>query len=118
MPWSDLQLNDCCVEDGGVVGVEGNAFLRVEGHAGLAALGEGDRVALARAEVVVDDERFGALARLADEREAVLHLDEQVPSADERLVTLRQGHPAYDLPYPHAASSCIARFTSSDSSRL
>src|SRR5215207_3289272 len=38
---SDLQLDDHVIENGRVVGVQGDAFFRVKGHDRLAAFGEG-----------------------------------------------------------------------------
>src|SRR5258706_11259977 len=54
----EIEFDDGRVEDGRVVGVEGDAFFGIEGHGGLAAFGEGDEVAVAGAEMVVNDERF------------------------------------------------------------
>src|SRR5688500_8767178 len=87
---SDSMTHDRHVEDGGVVGVERDALLGVERHARLAALREGDRVAVAGAEVVVDDDRFLRPSRFARECEAVLHLDDEEPPAHERVVGLSE----------------------------
>src|SRR5215207_9851148 len=49
---SDSMTHDRHVEDGGVVRVYRHALLRIKRHRRLAALREGDRVAVAGAEVV------------------------------------------------------------------
>src|SRR5688572_17519895 len=104
------------IQDRRVVRVERDALLRVKRHRRLAAFGEGDQVAVVSTEVVVDDERLVRLARLAREGEAILHLDDDEPPADERVVRAAQCHPTDDAPYPHDASSFSCSFTSSLSS--
>src|SRR4051794_18270937 len=88
------KLDVDAVEDRGVVRVERDDLLRVKRHAGLATLGERDRVPDAGAQVVVNDERLTRPPRLAREREAVLHLNEHEPPAGERRITFAERDPA------------------------
>src|SRR5688500_6212312 len=102
---SDTVTDHRVVEDRRVERVERDALLRQKRPGRLAALGECDQVAVARAEVVVHDRGFDALPFLTREAEAVLHLDDEEPPADERLVRLREAHAAHDLAYAHEDNS-------------
>ena len=48
-----LRLDDDFIEDGGVIGVDRDKLFGVEGHGGFAALGEGDQLACAGAQVMI-----------------------------------------------------------------
>src|SRR5688572_29549102 len=99
---SDAVTHYCRVEDRRVVRVERDALLREERAARLAAFRERDQVAVARAEVVVHHRGLDAFALVAREAEAVLHLDDEEPPADERFVRLREAHAAHDLADTHS----------------
>src|SRR4051812_19116631 len=93
------------VEDRRAIRVDRHALLRVERHAGLAALGEGDQLAVAGAEVVVDHQRLGRLPRLSREHVPVLYLDDEEPAADERVVQAAHADAANDSSDSHAFST-------------
>src|SRR4051812_28033906 len=113
---SDLVAHHRPVQNRRAVRVDRHALLRVEGHARLAALGEGDQLAVAGAEVVVDDNRLARPPRPPREHVAVLHLDDEEPPAHERVVEAAQADPADHFAYPHDAISWSCLRTSSGSS--
>src|SRR2546423_1350839 len=113
-----IQFDDGRVEDGGVVGVEGDFFFGIERHARFAAFGEGDQIAVAGTEVIVNDQRFGRFAFAASEGEAIHHLHEQESAADEGFVNGLQADSADDQSYPHVDNSWRDLRASSESSRL
>src|SRR6266704_3495259 len=94
-----IEFDDGRVENGRVVGVEGDALFGIEGHGGFAAFGEGDEVAVASAEVVVDNQRFSRFALAAGEGEAVHHLHEKETAADEGFVERLEADAADDQSY-------------------
>src|SRR2546423_3315523 len=112
-----LQAHHRPVQDRRAVRVDRHALLRVKRHARLAALGEGDEVAAARAQVVVDHQRLARLPRLAGKHVAVLHLDYEEPPADERVVERLEADVADDAAYPPDANSSSCRPITSVTSR-
>src|SRR4051812_31372238 len=90
------------IQDRRVVRIERDDPFGIERHARFATLAEGDRVALAGAEVVVYDDELARLALFAREREAILHLDDHETSADERVIARLQRDAADDFSDSHA----------------
>src|SRR2546421_12961457 len=113
-----IEFNDGRVENGRVISIQRHALFGKKRHARLAAFGEGDQIAIASAEVVVNDQRFGRFAFAASEGEAIHHLHEQESAADEGFVERLEADSADDESYPHVVSSWRDLRASSESSRL
>src|SRR5947207_889245 len=90
MPVLQRDADDRLIENRRAVAVDRHALFRVERHARLARFAESDQVAVVRADLVVGNDGFTCLARLAREAKAILNLKDQKSPASERVIRAAQ----------------------------